>query len=89
VRGRIRLQSARDDFQYAVHIVHDIVIPETEDTVVAVAQPLIANSVRRIVCVLTTIDFNNQAPLATDEIDNIGTNRLLTDELAAANRAGA
>jgi hypothetical protein len=48
-----------------------------------VKQPLITNCVTFFRRMLTTVDFNNQAPLPTNEINDEGADRLLTDKLAS------
>ena len=83
MRGFIRTQSFGDHFQHAVHIVHNVVIPEAKDFIIVLAQPLVAYLVTRVFSVLTAIDLYNQSSLATDKVNNVSTDRLLTDELMA------
>ena len=46
-----------------------------------IAEPLVAYCVALVCCVLSAIDFNDQALLPTDEVDDVGTDRFLADEL--------
>ena len=51
-------------------------------------EPSVANIVARIFGVLPAIDLDDQPPLAADEIDRVGTDRLLPDELVTEHRPG-
>jgi hypothetical protein len=45
-----------------------------------IPQPLITNHIALTFSMLPSIQFNDQATLATSEIDDVGTNRALSDE---------
>jgi hypothetical protein len=52
-------------------------------------EPSIPHRVARVRGVLTAVDFDDEAPLATCEIDDIRSDRLLANEFAAIDRARA
>ena len=87
VRGTLRADSGCYDFEDAVHILQNIVIPESQDSVVVLSQPPVADAVRFTVSVLPTIDLQNQTRFPADKIDNVRANRLLANELAAFDRS--
>jgi hypothetical protein len=86
VRGRLRRQRGRYDFQYAGHVAQDIVVPEAQHSIVVIFEPFVANRVARIVGMLSAINFNNETTLAADQVDRIGSDRLLADELVTIER---
>jgi hypothetical protein len=53
------------------------------------AQPLIAHNVAGAVGMLAAIDFDDQMPFATNEVDNVSPYRLLADELMSVDRSRA
>jgi len=59
VRGRFRAQSIGDHFEHAFHIVHDVVVPESQDSEVVFAQPSVSHKVSLISGMLAAINFNN------------------------------
>ncbi len=65
MRGRFSAQSVGDYFQHAVHIVHDVVIPEPQNLIVVLVKPSIAHPVLNAVVVLTTVNFDDQSLFAT------------------------
>ena len=87
MRGRIRTQSVGDHFQHAIHIVHNVVIPEAKDFIIMLSQPLIAHEIACTLGMLTAIHFYNQSLLATNKVDDISTDRLLTNKFVTINRA--
>ena len=50
-------------------------------------QPLVAHNVVGAVGMLATIDFDDQTPFATDEVDNVSPYRLLADELMSVDQS--
>jgi len=86
VRGHLRLQSAGNRFQDTVHVTKHFVVPKPKDAIAAIYQPFLAHPIPRIGRVLSTVDFNNQAPFSADKIDDIRPNWLLPNELAAGDR---
>jgi hypothetical protein len=83
------MQSAGDCLQYPVDVLHHVVVPEAQDAIVAFAKPLIANRVAFARRVPPAIDFNDQASLATDKVDDIGTYGFLPNEFHSAERPRA
>jgi len=51
------------------------------------SQPLIAHEIACTLGMLTAIHFYNQSLLATNKVDDISTDRVLTNELVTINRA--
>ena len=80
VRGRL-LERSRNCFQNARHIAEHVVVPEPQNSVVAIDKPFVANHVARVVRVLTSVHLNNEAAFTTDQINRVRTDRLLPDEL--------
>jgi hypothetical protein len=64
VKGRFRAQSVSNCFQYTIQVVHNVAIPESQNSIVVLAQPLIAQQVARIVNVLAAVDFKDQSLFA-------------------------
>jgi hypothetical protein len=87
VRGPPRLQRCCDHLQHAIHILHDVVVPKSQYTIVVILQPPSALATVLIVIVLPTIGLDDEALLATDEIDDVGADRLLADEFMAVELA--
>ena len=52
-------------------------------------EPLVAYFVALVCGVLAAIDFNDHALLPTSEVDDVGSNRLLADELMTSESPGA
>jgi hypothetical protein len=88
VRGSLR-EGGRDRFEHASQIAQHIVIPEPENSVVAVSEPFVANSVALAVSVLSAVDLHNQTAFATHKIDGVRSDRLLSDELVSVQPARA
>jgi hypothetical protein len=82
VRGSLR-KRGRDCFKNCRHVAKHVVIPEPQNSVVVVRKPLVANCIAGVVRVLSSIRFNNEASFAADKIDNVGTDRLLPNELVS------
>ena len=86
VRGRL-LERNRNCFQNARHIAEHVVVPEPQNSVVAIDKPFVANHVARVVRVLTSVHLNNEAAFTTDQINRVRTDRLLPDELVSVEPA--
>jgi hypothetical protein len=86
VRGRFGTQSVSYRLQYPIHVAHDFIVPEPQDSIVVFEQPTVARLVQRIFSVLAAVDFEDQSFLAADKINNISTNRLLPNELVTVDR---
>jgi hypothetical protein len=81
-------QGGCDRFEHAVGIRKHVVVPETRDTVTLVDEPTLTYRVALIGRMLAAIDFDDQPQLATDEVDDITSDRILTDELFAFDLTG-
>jgi hypothetical protein len=79
VRGIVRKRGG-NDFKHSRDISQNFVIPKSQDSIVAAGKPLVPNLVPRAVRVLASVRLNDEASLATNEIDGIGTKRLLPNE---------
>jgi hypothetical protein len=83
VRGRLRRQRGRYDFQYARHVAQHVVVPESQDSIIVLRKPSVANYVTRIVRMLSAIDFNDEPMLAANQVDRVWSNRFLPNEFVA------
>jgi hypothetical protein len=90
-RGRIALairvrghfpKGDRDCLKNARHVAEHVVIPEPQYPTVAIDEPLVANHITWTVEVLSSIYFNDQMTFATDKIDRVRANRLLSNKFA-------
>jgi hypothetical protein len=61
-----------------------LVVPEPQDTESRFAQPLVANAIGFAVQVLTTINFDDQAPFETDKVKNVALERVLPAKFDAS-----
>ncbi len=86
VRGSL-LKRGRNRFQNARHIAEHLVIPEPQNPVVVLHEPIIAGSIDRVIRVLSSVHLDYETMLATDKIDDIWTNRYLPNELVAVKSA--
>ena len=82
VRGSLR-EGARNRFKDARHIGQHIVAPQPQDSVIAVLQPFVANRIARAVSVLPAIHLDNETIFSAQEVDGVGPDWLLSDELVA------
>jgi len=82
VRGRLR-KCGRNRFKHAGHVAQHVVVPKSQDSIIVVCKPFVANRVARVVRVLPPINFNDETTFTANQVDRIGTNRLLPNELAA------
>ena len=86
VRGSFR-ERGRNRFKNACHIAQDIVVPKSQNAVVVIDKPFVANHIARIVGVLASIHLNNESTFAADQINCVRTDRLLPDELVTVEAA--
>ena len=95
-RGRIALairvrgslcKRGRDRFKNARHVAHHFVVPKSQDAVVMIGKPFVANHIARAVSVLPSIHLNNQTAFAANEVDCVRTDRLLTNKFIAVETA--
>jgi hypothetical protein len=77
-----RLQHAQNRFQNNIHITQNIVIPEPQYGKALRFKPAGSGRIaHHLFQVLPAINFNHHAALEANEIDDIGTQRLLALEL--------
>jgi hypothetical protein len=85
-RGRIALairvrgsfpKRSRNVFKNARQVAENVVVPKSQNTVVVIDEPFVANHVARVVGVLASIQLNNETTFTADEVDSVGTDRLL------------
>ncbi len=84
MRGRLLKQSTQYELRHTFRIRHHIVVPDSHYAIPTISEPLIPNDVPLATCMLTSIQFHDQSAITADEIDNVGTDRLLAHELEAA-----
>ena len=65
----------------------DIIVPEAENTIPAVAKPRIANRVVRTIIVLSPVDFNDQAMIEANEVGDVWADGMLSAKSAAGQLA--
>jgi hypothetical protein len=82
VRGRLR-KCGHDRFKDARHVAQHVVVPKSQDAVVVIDKPFVANRIAPIIRVLTTINFNDETEFTANQIHRIRTDRLLPNELVA------
>ncbi len=80
VRGALRKRGG-DSFKHASHVPQHVVVPEPQNPVVVVGKPFVTNYVPQVIGMLSSIDFNDEAVFATNQVDRVETNRLLSNEL--------
>jgi len=67
--------------KHSVHILQNLIIPETQNAITTTYQPLRSlpvGSTLCCLCVLPSIDFNDEFCLMADEVDNVRAYRCLT-----------
>jgi hypothetical protein len=89
IRSTVRVQGQCDGLQHAIDVTGDVVIPKPQHAIVVIGKALVAYAVALISCVLAAIDLDDETSLAANEIDDVGSNRLLADEFVSSKRAGA
>jgi hypothetical protein len=82
VRGSLR-KRGRDCFKNARHVVQHFIVPKSQYAVVVVDKPFVTNRIARVIRVLPSVDLNNEATITANKIDDIGTDRILPDELVS------
>jgi hypothetical protein len=87
VRGTLRVDGGCYDLKDASRVSQHFTIPESQDTVVVLRQPSVADAIRFALRVLSTIDLDDQSRLSAYKIDNVGTDRLLPNELKPFDRS--
>jgi hypothetical protein len=77
---RYALQLRKDRGENAFLVAQDIRIPESQYVIAVCAERGIAPVIPRIIRVLSTVNFDDQFFLTTNEIDDIRADRLLPNE---------
>ena len=80
VRGAFR-KGGSDRFKNTKHIPQHFVIPESQNSVVVIGKPFVADRIPWIVGMLSAIDLYDQSTVAADKVCGIGTNRFLPYKL--------
>jgi len=86
-RGRgegLTFEAGQEGLENPGKIVDDIVVPDVDHAVAKGAQPTVALLVCSTLRVLATVEFDDQAPLAANEVDIVSIDGLLADELEPA-----
>ncbi len=81
------MQSAGNRLQHTGGVAQDVVVPESQDAIVVIAQPTITDLIAPVFGVLTSVNFDDQAPLTAHEIDNVVAYWLLPNELTSFDSA--
>ena len=76
-------RSGHDHFQHTAAVAQHVVIPKTKNPVALRLEPSIAINVARILGVLSAIDFDDDAPLVADEVDDEAADQRLSPEAEA------
>ena len=76
-------QMCANDAANPIDIGQHVIVPESDNHELQTSDASIATMVRSRFGVLPAIDFHDQSPFHTGEIDNLGTYRMLSPELAS------
>ncbi len=66
-----------------------IIVPESQNTIPAIAKPRVANRVGRAIIVLSPIDFNDKAMIEANEVGDVWSDRMLSAKSATSQLAAA
>ena len=77
------MQRIPDGFKHVIRALENLVIPKPQHAKSLLRQPGIAHSVARGSIVLTSIGFDDQPGAEMHEVDDVGSNGLLTTKLLA------
>ena len=92
LQGRPPLQCREDRFHDPVDVAVDLVVVESNDPVALTVQKLFALRVAPALVVgrmSRAIDFDDKFLLAANEVGELGTDRLLPNELKSAEKAAS
>ena len=89
MRGRCRRRCSEDRIPNAFDILQDFIVPETQDAVATLCEPLITRGIALIFRVLAAIHLDHKPFLSTNKVDEIGPDGFLTHEFEASKRSGA
>jgi len=76
-----------EHLQYAVDIGEHIIVPDPDCAIAERAQRGIALPICGAIRMLPAVNLNDETPIAAEEVDVIGSNRLLADEFEAGKLA--
>ncbi|VIO77528.1 hypothetical protein CI41S_57840 [Bradyrhizobium ivorense] len=82
VRGSLR-KGDGNGFKDSCQIAQDVVVPESQHTVVVISKPFVANSIALTVGMLPTVHLNYEATFAANEVDRVKADRFLPNELVS------
>ncbi len=68
-----------------VHVDDDIVVPEPQDAIAVNVKPTVAGSIPTAFRVLPTVQLDDHAAVAADQIDDVRSDRFLANELHSMN----
>jgi hypothetical protein len=88
VRGSFR-EGGGNRFENARQIARDVVVPKSQDAVVTVDQPSVANNIPLTVSMLSSVYLDDQAAFAANEIYCVRADWLLPDELVTVQPASS
>ena len=80
-------EHGEDGFQNRFTLERDFVVPESQDRVASRVQIACSLIVLRVLCVLASVEFDDQLPTPTDEIRDVGTDPDLPVETIAVQQA--
>ncbi len=86
VRGALR-KRGRDGFKNARHVAQHVVVPESQNSVIAIGKPFVADGVAGVVGVLASVHLNNETVFTANQINRVRTDRLLPNEFIAIEAA--
>ena len=82
-------ESGLECLENPVQIFDDIVVPDADHAIPAGAEVAVALPVVRAIRMLAAVEFDNQPPLAANEVDVVAIDGLLADEFETTKPAAA
>ena len=79
VRGGLR-KRGRNRFKNACQIAQHVVIPESQNKIIMIDKPFVADHIARVVSMLAAVNLDNEAAFSADKIDRVRTNGILPNE---------
>ena len=89
MRGTLISQGCCNHLQHTICVAEDVIVPEPQDSIIALPEPTVARAIRGVIRMLSAINFHNQPMFAADKIHDVWSDRFLAHELAAIDRARA
>ena len=79
-------KSATNDLHNAIRVFQNIVVPESQDAIAALIQPVRSHGIFcGLFAVLSAVHFDNEPCIKANEVDDIGTDWCLAAEAMAVN----